>query len=277
MAITRHRDSSSLSLRWASDHCLWSMPYIWKGIALMAKADYYFGKSTIPQMGRMFYLRFPIAINDMSRADNLLGSIVREGDYGLFKEYPIPEHSHIPQSALKAMVALGKYSEAELVQQQTLAVPVTSVDINKSIGVNGKGAAPGVPVSVGLEINYKKLKTIDVDFGGSAIKRYLTHDPAAECYAEMGKNMTKYPLAFFNNDRMLVDRIVIVRNLSITVTSKVDFSVGLKASLTAAQEVGGGISYNNVTTRSYTLKLDGTQPYLFGLGAVQADKWIDDR
>lgn len=243
----------------------------------MAKADYYFGKSTIPNMGRMFYLRFPIAINDMSRADNLLGSIVREGDFGLFKEYPIPEHSHVPQSALKAMVALGRYGEADLVQEQTLATPVVSVDINKSIGINGKAPVPGVPVGVGLEINYKKLKTIDVDFGGSAIKRYLAYDAAAESYAEMGRNAANYPPAFFNNDRMLIDRIIIVKSLSVIVTSKVEFDASLTASLEAAQEVGGGISYSNMTTRSFTLKLDGTQPYLFGLGAVQADKWIEDR
>lgn len=239
----------------------------------MAKGDYYFGKSTIPNMGRMFYLRFPIAISEASPADNLLGSIVREGDIGFINEYPIPEHSHIPQSLLKAMVALGKYSQADLVQEQELATPAISVDINKSIGVNGKAPVPGVPVGVGLEINYKKLKSIDIDFGGSAVKRYLTYDPMQECYSEMAKRKGDYPPAFFNDDRMLVDRIVIVRNLSITVKSKVEFAVDLKASLDAAQGVGGGVSYNNITDRSFTLKLDGTKPYLFGLGAIQADKW----
>ena len=243
----------------------------------MSKGDYYFGKSTIPQMGRMFYLRFPIAISEASKADNLLGSLVREGDYGLFKEYPIPEHSHIPQSVLNAMVALGRYSQADLVQEQELATPVVSVDINKSIGVNGKAPVPGIPVGVGLEINYKKLKSIDVDFGGSAVKRYLAYDAMEECYSIMAKNPDDYPPAFFDNDRMLVDRVVIVKNLSVTVTSKVEFSVELKASLEAANQVGGGVSYKNITERSFMLKLDGTKPYLFGLGAVQADKWAKDR
>jgi hypothetical protein len=243
----------------------------------MSKGDYYFGKSSIPQMGRMFYLRFPIAISGSSPADNLLGSLVREGDYGLFKQYPIPEHSHIPQSVLDGMVELGKYSKADLVQQQELATPVVSVDINKSIGVNGKAPVPGVPISVGLEINYKKIKSIDVDFGGAAVKRYLAYDAMEECYSQMAKKAGDYPPAFFNNDRMLIDRIVIVQNLSVVITSKVEFSVDFQAALEKATEIGGGVSYKNITERSFTLKLNGTTPYLFGVGAVQADKWVQDR
>ena len=243
----------------------------------MSKGDYYFGKSVVPNMGRMFYLRYPIAIDNGSHADNLLGSLVREGDKFLSDKYPIPEHSHIPQSVLDAMVALGLYTKDQMVQNQILATPVVSVDINKSIGIDGKAPVPGTPVGVGLEINYKKLKSIDIDFGGSAEKRYLSYDAMAECYAQMAANAASYPPAFFNNDRMLVDRIVIVRKLSLVITSKVEFSVDLKASLTAASDVGGGVNYSSITDRSFTMKLDGSKPYLFGLGAIQADKWAKDR
>lgn len=243
----------------------------------MSKQDYYFGKSVVPNMGSMFYLRYPIAINDGSRADNLLGSLVREGDTFLGSKYPIPEHSHVPQSVLTAMVALGRYSLDDMLQKADLAAGTVSVDVNKSIGVNGKAPAPGATIGLGLEINYKKVKSIDLDFGGSAEKRYLTFDAMAECYAAMAENAANYPPAFFNNDRMLVDRIAIVRKLSLIITSKVTWDVGFEARLQAANDIGAGVKYTNVTDRSFTLKLDGTTPYLFGIGAVQADKWVADR
>jgi hypothetical protein len=243
----------------------------------MAKGDYYFGKSVVPNMGRMFYLRFPIAIDVDNPADNLLGSLVREGDVFLGDKYPLPEHSHIPGSVLDAMVKLGRYTAAQMVRDETLATPVISVDINKSIGVNGKAPIPGVPVGAGFEINYKKVKSIDIDFGGSAKKRYLSYDVMEECYTAMAANSANYPPSFFNPDRMLVDRIVIVKELAITVTSKVAFDAGLTLQLQNAAGVGGGVKYSNITDRSFTLKLDGNKPYLFGVGAVQADKWVKDR
>jgi hypothetical protein len=248
-----------------------------KGDREMAKGDYYFGKSVIPNMGRMFYLRFPIAIDTDNPADNLLGSLVREGAVFLGDTYPLPEHSHIPGSVLDAMAKLGRYTADQMVQDETLATPVVSVDINKSIGVNGKAPIPGVPVGAGFEINYKKVKSIDIDFGGSAKKRYLSYDVMEECYAAMASNAADYPPAFFKTDRMIVDRIVIVRDLSITITSKVQFDAGLTAQLQNAANVGGGVKYSNVTDRSFTLKLDGAKPYLFGVGAVQADKWVKER
>jgi len=242
----------------------------------MAGKDFYFSSGIIRGVGRLFFLRVPQVAGDGSAPARLLGSIVREGDGGLFgnSEYPVPENSFILGAVLDAMKKVLQLGDADAVNDIDLAGFSQSLKIEKSAAVNGEVAFPGAPLSAGVGVNYKKIRSVELEFGEGARKRLIPRDLLAEAYRRMADRSSDFPAVFFNDDRMVVDQVLLVRALAITVTSESDFSGNFEAKAAGTNDLNVGVKYERKSSRSYTMTLDGSREYLFGVGGVQADKFV---
>lgn len=243
----------------------------------MAGKDFYFSSGILGGLGRLFFLRVPHVASTGSAPAQLLGSIVREGDGGLFgnTEYPIPENSFILGAVLAAMKQLLALSDQDAVNDIDLAGFGQSLKVDKSAAVEGEANFPGAPMSAGIGISYKRLRSVEVRFGAGARKRLIPRDLLIEAYRRMARDSGRFPSVFFDSDRMVVDQVLLVRHLDITVQSDADFSANFDLKAQETSRLGIGVTYQRQSSRSYTMSLDGSVEYLFGIGAVQADKFVD--
>jgi len=243
----------------------------------MAGKDFYFSSGILSGLGRLFFLRVPQVADEGSAPARLLGSMVREGDGGLFgnSEYPIPENSFILGAVLASAQKVLDLPITDLVNEIDLAGFTQALKVDKSVAANGEATFPGAPMSAGIGISYKRVRSIEVAFEAGARKRLIPRDLLIEAYRAMAKASGNFPAVFFDNDRMVVDQVLLVREMTITVTSDADFSASFNAKAEETNALNVGVTYTRKSSRSYAMSLDGSRDHLFGVGAVEADKFVD--
>jgi hypothetical protein len=243
----------------------------------LKRGDYYFANAVLGGVGRMFFLKIPHSAAAGSDPARLIGSLVREGDGGLIgdKEWPVPENSFILGALLSIMTKDFGIPADQATNSIVLAGTSQSVKIDKKISGNLKAPFPGVPQALGIEIDYSKLTSIIIELGAGAEKRLIPRDLLAKTYRDMAALPGKYDELYFSDDRMVIDQLLLVRKLSLTVTSDVDFSAGIDARAEAINALNAGVNYKKSSKRSYSVEIDSAEPMLFAVGAVQADKFVD--
>lgn len=243
----------------------------------LKRGDYYFANAVLGGVGRMFFLKIPQRAADGSAPARLIGSLVREGDGGLLgdKEWPVPENSYILGALLTIMTNDFGIPADQATNSIILAGTSQSLKIDKKISGNLKAPFPGVPQSLGIELDYSKLTSITVELGAGAEKRLIPRDILAKTYRDMAALPGKYDELYFSNNRMVIDQMLLVRSLSLSVTSDKDFSVDTDARADAINALGAGVSYKKSSKRTYSVEINSPDPMLFAVGAVQADKFVD--
>ena len=243
----------------------------------MARGDYYFSRGIIQGLGKVFFLKVLQEAPEGSPTRRLLGSFVDEVDYGLFstKSAPGVDHSWDPEYFLKIARALPGWGERQLVLDATLAGFTQSYKIESKAGVNAKASFPGAPVSAGIEVDYSRLQTATVTMGEGSRKYYIPAAYVPAAYEKFAEHATDYDRILFSDDNMLVTQIVIVKNLTLEVESRTDFSADFQAKATKVSELGGGISYSKKSERKYSISVQDGKDYLFAIGAVEADKFAE--
>ena len=242
----------------------------------MPGKNYYFSKSVLAGAGKLFFLKIAQDASPNSAPSRLLGSFVNEGDGGLFggAEYPVPQNSYILEAAVTAMRGLG-YPDDTIFNEISLSGVHQEVKVENSVTASGEAVFPGAPISAGIGVDYKRVRKVVVKLGAGARKRFIPRDILREAYLRFAEDASKYPAVFFNDDRMLVDQVLLVRELELEVTSNTNFSADFEAKAEQMSNLNLGLKYEKKTDKSYTLKLDGAKEYLFALTAVQADKFLD--
>lgn len=242
----------------------------------MKRGDYYFSNSVLGGVGRMYFLKIPQSAAPGSDPSKLLGSLVIEGDGGIFggKEWPVPENSFVLGAILSIMTNDFNIPSNQAVNTIILANTAQTLKIDKKIGGSVKAPFPGVPISLGVDIDYSKLVDVTIELGAGAEKRIIPRDLLISTYVKMAVNSNKYDPALFDNDRMVIDQVLLVRKLALTVTSETDFSVGFDAKADAITNLNAGVKYKKLTKKSYKVEIDSSDPFIFAVGAVQADKFI---
>jgi hypothetical protein len=242
----------------------------------MKRGDYYFANSVLGGVGRMFFLKIPQNASMGSDPARLIGSLVEEGDDGLLggKEWPVPENSFILGAVLSIMMNDFGVSSDDATNTLKLAGVSQRLKIDKQIGGSLTAPFPGVPASLGVSVDYKKLVDIVIELGAGAEKHLIPRDLLKSTYQGMAKNSGKYHPALFDNDRMVIDQVLLVRKLALTVTSEKEFSVGFEAQADAINNLKAGVTYKKVTEKSFNVSIDSPDPFLLAVGGVEADKFI---
>jgi hypothetical protein len=236
----------------------------------------YFSKSIFKGLGPVFFLRIPQEAAPGTAPRRLLGSFVEESDGGLFgKATPGTNHAWEPEYFLSLLPKLKSTAGKSHVQQTNLAGITQTVKIEKAAGGNLSGSFPGAPVSAGLQVDYKQLKTAEITLGAGSSKYYIPRGFIQAAYREMAEDSDRFDPIVFNKDNMLVDQIVITANLKVVVESGSEFGAGFEAKAEAVNKLGGGVSYSRKSSRHYEVSVSDGKEYLFALGAIEANKMVD--
>lgn len=111
--------------------------------------------------------------------------------------------------------------------------------------------------------------------GDGSKKIYVPDGYVPAAYEKFVGNPGNYDRILFDDDHMLVTQIVIVKNLTVEVESKSDFSSDFQAKATKVSELDVGVSYAKKSERKYSISVNDGKEYLFAIGAVEADKFAE--
>ncbi len=240
----------------------------------MSRGDYYFSRGEVKGLGRLFFLKILQEASPGSPPRRLLGSFVDQIVYGFLgtKIAPGLEHSWMPEYFLSSAQALPGWEGRELVTYADLAGFTHEYKVESKAGVKASGAFPGAPVSAGVEVDYGRLKTVNVTMGAGSRKYYIPSNYIPAAYKEFKKNPAAYDGILRSKGNMLVSQIVIVTNLTLEVESRADFTADFQAKADNVANLGGGISYSRTSARKYAISVNDGKEYLFAIGGVEADK-----
>jgi hypothetical protein len=202
---------------------------------------------------------------------------VKKIDYGgllgaFDKECPEPNSEYAPMLAAKQLAQIAGEPVEALYAEDMLPGVKRSFKGLKKFGIEGEGTFPGAPVSSGLKIDYKKIKTIDISFGKGSFVRDLRTGYLKDGLRKVRAHPDDYSSGFFDKDMMIVERILVARNLEITVNMKTVFEAGFDAKLEAENAVHVGLNYASNKKETVVLSMSDDVPYLFGISALRHTK-----
>ncbi len=242
---------------------------------MTTKKDWYFGKTPVKGAGDFFFLVLLRSAGEGEEGRSLIGSFAKEIDYGLFSGKACPE----PTSALDPGLAGTQLAQANQVSvdkvysKSVLSGADQSFASLKKFGIDGKGGIPGTPASLGVSFDYKKISTIDVEFGAGSYFLELRTGYLDFGIRAIRKAPDAYHPAFLDKDYMIINRVLIVRNLKLVVKAKTVFGADVEAGV-AGQEVPGlKIGFDSTSKKTITIAVEDGKDYLFGISGVQPEKY----
>lgn len=241
-----------------------------------SRKDWYFGGGLLDGAGPLFFLKIPKRAQVGDDALELIGSFVNRVDYGgllgvFDKECPEPASEYANMLGIKQLAAIAGEPPEKLWVEEQLAGAQRSFKGLKQFGITGKSSFPGAPKGE-LHIDYKKIQTIDVAFGEGSVVRDLRTGYLKDGLRKMRAKPEDYSSGWFDDDMMLVERILIAVGLEISVKMKSSFDAGLEADLVAESAAHAGINYKSVNKESVVLEMTDATPYLFGISALRPTK-----
>ena len=236
----------------------------------MSLTDYYISKYDGSSYERTFFLKFLQAKGSSGGGQNLLGSIVPYVSGGIFGlNYVVPELYYPTPNILVPALAPFLAAGVQAIQTIQLAgVTITMTRSNDDIVDLTAGPFPSLPVSLGIDFEYKNTDSISLTFGAGTVQQYIPLGLLAQLYASVKGTPTPAIGGSALADQAIVDSVLYASNYSISVQSSNGFTSALNASVTAAANalpVGGKISFTSNTTNSITAQVSGTDPYLVAL------------
>lgn len=244
----------------------------------MAKrSDYYFSTSPLRGVGSLYFLKVLQEAPPDSAVRKLLGSYVREGDRDLgLTQYPIPEHASLPGYFLTIFGQNPANAGIDPVLTIDLAGVSQELKLDKGFSAGFKSPFPGAPFSGGIDLDYSKVSRIVMNLGTGAQKRYIPRDLISDEYkTNIAEHSDQFRPVVFHDDRMLVDQILLVKNLSVEIESTTTFTADFNAKADAVNGLDVGLKYHKTSESKYKLEVAGDREYLFGLAAIQADKFAN--
>jgi hypothetical protein len=233
-------------------------------------------------MGKMYFLK------DLQKADSpgggrsLLGSIVqevREKFLGIVvsKEYPVPMHMSVPRIILKDIESrsshLGFSDSDPIILPQSLVPAQRSLTIDRKyiFGV-GAGPFPSVPVNLGIDVDYGRVRKITLSFGEGTKREYIPLGYLARLYEHVGGDPASIDITLAENN--VVTSILVTKNLKVTFESEAKFDSEFKAKLKSfgsVPEVGAKVAYKMETDKKVAAELSGETEYLVALAVRDWD------
>ncbi len=241
----------------------------------MSRADYYFSSKHFRGLGKVFYLKVLREAGANTPTRRLLGSIVKEGDYGFLglKEYPFPEHYFRPGIVIDKLVEAGGIidTHANAIIGTDLANVSQTLKIDKSLGGNLKAEFPGAPASVGLEIDYSKIRRVEVEFGEGTKLEQIPEGYLRQLYDRYEGDDLQVATVM-DDDKMIVDRIIVTPNVKYVVSSESEFDHRFNAKAEALNNSEFSVRYERNSSRSFSISVSNGGDYLAAIGAVQWSK-----
>lgn len=243
----------------------------------MTRQSLYFARAPIGGVGPMHFLIVPRAAPEGSAARTLLGSLVDEIDAGLFgtREIPDTEHVWTPGYVLDSIARAPVLGDKKLVQQDDLAGISQTLVVNRKFNLGLDVPFPGAPATASLGLDYRKVRRVDVTLGAGARKLYIPTGYLKAGFDHAQQNSPSFDWRLFHDDYMAVRQTLLVRNMTLAVTSESEFGADFEAKATLATNKSLGVSFKRESKKSWSVTLAGEHDHLFAIGAVQLDKLRD--
>lgn len=237
------------------------------------KKDWYFANAPVRGAGKMFLLLLPQEIVRGSDAGKLIGSVVREVDYGFLfkKQCPEPVSALQPGAAIKELARAAGVKPADMKGKRILGGAELSLDKVSDFSVGAKANFPGSPVAGGVDLDWKRVKSVDVAFGEGSYAVDLRMGLVENGLKAARRAKADYASQLFDDDYMIVTSVLIAKGLSVKVTSKEQFSADFKAAAQRVSDTHAAVSFNQVDDMAYELKVAETKEHLFGIAAVEPE------
>ena len=239
----------------------------------MSRKDYFFGSKHFRGLGKTFFLKVIQLADRNSSNRKLLGSVVDEIDYGFFgtKEAPKPEHYFNPEIVIDKIVKEGISIRENIILEQELASLEYQLSVKRIAGGDISANFPGLPAEAGLDIDYDSLHSVKLQFGEGTKRFYIRKGLFEELYDELDGDDTKiHPR--MDDDKMIVNSIIIARNFTSEVALKKELGAELEARAEALSDLGVSLKFKKTSDRSYKVKFSGERDYLIALSGIQWSK-----
>ena len=238
-----------------------------------SKKDWYFADAPVKGVGEMFLLLLPQEVTKGSDAGKLIGSIVCEVDYGFIfkKQCPEPVSAVQPGAAIKELARAAGVKPAEMKGKRVLSGAELNLDSVKNFSVGGKANYPGSPVSGGVQLDWKRIKSVDISFGPGSYALDLRKGLVERGLKAARAASNEYAPELFDDDYMIITSVLVARGLSVTVTSKEEFSGDFKVAAQQISDTHAGLDFNAITESRYVLNVADTKEYLFGVAAIEPE------
>lgn len=243
----------------------------------MSANSQYFARAPMKGAGMLNFLIVPRAAPVGSGPRALLGSLVDEIDVGLFgtREIPNTELVGTRGYVLEAINRNPDLAGKTLVEEESLASTTQTLVVNRKFKLGLGVPFPGVPDTASVGLDYSKVRRVELSLGEGCRKLYIPTSFLKDGYDHAQRHSDQFHWSLFHDDYMAVRQILLVRNLSILVTSESEFTAGFEAKAKDVNDAKVGINYHREDQKSYRVSIAGDQDYLFALGAVQLDKIKD--
>lgn len=237
----------------------------------MGVETYYLSKTKEGKFGSVFFLKQLQDEKSSGGGKNLLGSLVQWIDKFTGTDYPIPHVMTKP----KALILELEKRKAELEIDGDVALQIEVAGGSETIKIEkktvfdlGVGPFPAIPLNMGLDIDYSKMKTITMVFGAGTYSEFIPIGYMAALY----KALNGKPNAAIGGSllKAYISQVMLAKKYSVSFESTETFDAGFEAKLktfNGLPEVGGKVKVEKKSERIVKAEVDTQNYYVVGVTA----------
>ena len=245
----------------------------------MALSDFYFARPLINGFGKMYFLK--VFREADSYGSKLLGSVVKETwDYWeiawWFPEpYSLAKPGFILDAIDKRRTKLKIKPSEKIVIASKLAGVEQNITIKKDVSFNtAVSSLPGIPGSMDLAVDYKRMKQMNFVLGAGARIEYIPTDYLVRLYRDCKGRASRIDPAvkvgISNN--LMVNKVLIAKNCKYDFVSSKKFGVNFKAKIKAFQaQLESKVKFSFESDFKLRAHIQDGKEYLLAFGAIDWD------
>lgn len=244
----------------------------------MSISTYYLSKRNVDGVGGLFILNQLQLADSSGGGKALLGSTVKENKEIFHKDYPVPLTMFAPRVLITELTnrkdELG--IDGDITLRQDIAGGHEKMKIEKNNSFNiGLGPFPSVPVNAKFQIDYSKMKSIDITYGAGTYYEYIPQGYMGLLYEALGGEPTQKMGGTILKKNAFISLIWLAKNWSVTFESTSKFDLGVDAQVSAFNDddaVGGKVKISKKSEFNLEATVSGDTYYMVGLMSTRWNK-----
>lgn len=245
----------------------------------MSISTYYLSKQNVDGVGGLFILNRLQLAESTGGGEALLGSTVKENKEHFHKDYPVPLTMFAPRVLINELNSrkdeLG--IDGDVTLRQDIAGGHEKMEIEKNNSFNiGLGPFPSVPVNAKFQIDYSKMKSIDITYGAGTYYEYIPQGYMGMLYEALDGTPTAKMGGEILRKNSYISLIWMAKNWTVSFESKSGFDIGVDAQVAAFNNdddaVGGKVKISKKSEFNLEAKVSGDTYYMVGLMSTRWSK-----
>lgn len=232
---------------------------------------YYLSKQNVAGVGALFISNQLQTAESSGGGRALLGSVVKENKAPFHKDYPVPLTMFAPRVLVYELnsrkAALG--IDGEVVVRQNIAAGHETIRIEKNNSFSlGLGPFPSIPANGKFQIDYAKMKSIDIRYGAGTYYEYIPQGYMAMLYDALGGEPTPKMGGALLKKNAFISLIWLAKEWTIKFESDSSFDAAVDAQIAAFNKdeaAKGAVKIKKAREFSLEAKVSGDAYYLVGL------------